>query len=281
MEIRAGGKAGLWMVGWFASMLFMTYCGREVTQTLPVNMLMFFRSAIGMIILLPIVWWFGIGNLRTGQFFGHATRSSLHFGAQFSWFLAITLIPLAQVVSIEFTMPIWAAIIAGLYLGEKLGRRRLLSIVLGFIGVLIIVRPGIAALDPGQGWALASAVGFAASVVLTKKLLEKDCALTTLFYMIATQLVLGTIFAAFHWQWPQNDIWPFVFGAAIAGLTSHYCLARALALTDSTFIAQLDFLRVPLTALLGFAVYNESISMFLVIGAGLIILGNMVSLRRD
>ena len=280
MPQKTSLSASLWMLGWFASMLAMTVSGREATHDLQVNMLMFFRSAIGLVILLPIAGHFGFSKLRTGQLRGHALRSSLHFAAQFSWFTALALIPLAQVISIEFTMPIWAAIIAALYLAEKITRRRLIAIVLGFVGILVIVRPGFAAFNPGQGWALASAFGFAASVVLTKQLLKRDDAFTTLFYMICVQLVLGSVLAVFFWQWPSAQAWPWVFGAAIAGLTSHYCLARALHLADASFIAQLDFARVPLTAVLGYLVYNEGVSIYLVAGAGLILLGNLINLRQ-
>ncbi len=280
MSQKSTLNAGLWMLGWFSSMLMMTVSGREATQDLPVNMLMFFRSAIGLAILLPIAGWIGFSHIKTQQLAGHGLRSSIHFGAQFSWFMAISLIPLAQVISIEFTMPIWAAIIAAVYLGEKITKTRLTAILLGFIGILVIVRPGFADFDSGQGWALASAFGFAGSVVMTKRLLEKDSAFTTLFYMIVIQLILGSILAVLFWQWPSTQAWPWVFVAAIAGLTSHYCLARALSLTDASFVAQLDFARVPLTVVLGYLLYNEGVSIYLIAGAGLIILGNMINLRR-
>ena len=273
-------NASLWMLGWFASMLLMTVSGREATQDLQVNMLMFFRSAIGLAILLPIAAWVGFSQLKTSQLKGHAIRSSIHFGAQFSWFMALSLIPLAQVISIEFTMPIWAAVIAAFYLGEKITPTRLLAIALGFLGILIIVRPGFSAFDAGQGWALASAFGFAGSVVLTKRLLKKDSAFTTLFYMISIQLVLGSVLAVFFWQWPSSQAWPWVVGAAIAGLTSHYCLARALNVADTSFVAQLDFARVPLTVMLGYWLYSEGVDIYLIAGAGLILLGNMINLRR-
>jgi len=273
-------NASLWMLGWFASMLLMTVAGRETTQELPVNMLMFFRSAIGIVILLTIASFTGFSQLKTTQLTGHGVRSSLHFAAQYSWFMGISLIPLAQVVSIEFTMPIWAAVIAALYLGEKITLMRALAVFLGFAGILIIVRPGIASFESGQGWALASALGFAASMVLTKQLLKKDSAFTTLFYMVATQLVLGSVLAVFSWQWPSAHIWPWVVVAAIAGLTSHYCLARALMLTNASFVAQLDFARVPLTAILGYLMYSEGVDVFLVAGAGLILFSNMINLKK-
>ncbi len=280
MNGKSTANASLWMLGWFASMLLMTVSGREATLELPVNMLMFFRSAIGLAVLLVFASWFGFSHLKTTQLKGHAVRNTIHFGAQFSWFMALSLIPLAQVISIEFTMPIWAAVIAAFYLGEHITRNRLIAIALGFIGILIIVRPGFSAISPGQGWALASAFGFAGSVVLTKRLLDTDSAFTTLFYMIVIQLVLGSVLAVFFWQWPNAQAWLWVFGAAIAGLTSHYCLARALHLADASFVAQLDFARVPLTVLLGYWLYNEGVDVFLIAGAGLIMLGNMINLRR-
>ena len=273
-------NAGLWMLGWFASMLLMTVAGREATHELPVNMLMFFRSAIGVMILLVIAGWLGFSNLKTRQLGGHAVRNTLHFGAQYSWFVAISLIPLAQVISIEFTMPIWAAVMGALYLGDKITLNRAIAIFLGFAGIMVIVRPGFAAFNSGQGWALASAFGFAASVVLTKQLLKKDNAFTTLFYMVTTQLVLGSIWAIFSWQWPNAQAWPWVIAAGVAGLTSHYCLARALMLTNPAFVAQIDFARVPLTAILGYLAYSEGVDIFLIAGAGLILLSNMINLRQ-
>lgn len=280
MASKSTLNAGLWMLGWFCSMLTMTVAGREATQDLPVNMLMFFRSAIGLAILLPIAGLIGFSKLRSSQVPRHALRSTLHFGAQYAWFFAITLIPLAQVISIEFTMPILAAVIAAFYLGEKITNTRLIAIALGFIGILVIVRPGFAAFETGQAAALASAFGFAGSVVLTKRLIEKDSAFTTLFYMIVIQLILASIIAVFFWQWPSSQAWPWVVVAGIAGLTSHYCLARALGLADASFVAQLDFARVPLTVLLGYFLYNEGVDIYLIAGAGLIMLGNMINLRR-
>jgi len=273
-------NALVWMLGWFVSMLLMTVAGREATHDLPVNMLMFFRSAIGVSILLVIAVFLGFSSLKTRQLVGHGVRNTLHFGAQYSWFVAISLIPLAQVISIEFTMPIWAAVMGALYLGDKITFNRAIAVFLGFAGIMVIVRPGFAAFDSGQGWALASAFGFAASVVLSKQLLKQDSAFTTLFYMVTTQLVLGGIWAFFSWQWPTAQAWPWVIGAGVAGLTSHYCLARALMLTSPSFVAQVDFARVPLTAILGYLAYREGVDIFLVVGAGLILFSNMINLKK-
>lgn len=273
-------RTALWMLGWFSSMLLMTVAGREATADVSVNMVMFFRSVIGMAILLPIALWNGLSVLKTEQLSRHVVRNSFHFGAQFSWFYALTLIPLAQLVSIEFTMQIWTAIIALFYLGDRLTRNKVIAIIIGFVGILVIVRPGFTQVQPGQLFALLSAVGFALSVVMTKQLLKKDNAFTTLFYMVGTQLVFVSLIAMLNWQLPSSlKTWPWLLAVGIAALTAHYSLARALQLSDASTITQIDFARVPLVAILGWWLYNEGVDIYLVIGAGLILLGNLINLR--
>lgn len=279
MPTKAVVPTLLWMTGWLASMLVMMVAGRESLSAMPVHMLMFFRAAIGLPILLAIAAYFGFEGIKTGQFARHATRSSFHFVAQLAWFSALALIPIAQVVSIEFTMPIWAALIASVYLAEKLTGKRMIAIALGFLGILIIVRPGMSEIKSGQLLALTSAIGFAVSVVMTKQLLKRDTAFTTLFYMLAVQFVLACFVAAAFWHWPDKNVWLWVFGAGLGGLSAHYCLARALDLADASTITQIDFARVPLAALVAWLVYNEGVDIFLAIGAGLILLGNLVNLR--
>ncbi len=275
-------RTALWMLGWFSSMLLMTVAGREATADVSVNMVMFFRSVIGMAILLPIALWNGLSVLKTEQLSRHVVRNSFHFGAQFSWFYALTLIPLAQLVSIEFTMQIWTAIIALFYLGDRLTRNKVIAIIIGFVGILVIVRPGFTQVQPGQLFALLSAVGFALSVVMTKQLLKKDNAFTTLFYMVGTQLVFVSLIAMLNWQLPSSlKTWPWLLAVGIAALTAHYSLARALQLSDASTITQIDFARVPLVAILGWWLYNEGVDIYLVIGAGLILLGNLINLRAN
>ncbi len=282
LNISPQWRTGLWMLGWFSSMLMMTAAGREATADIPVNMLMFFRSAIGIVILLPIAMWKGFSSLKTNQLPRHVVRNSFHFGAQFSWFYALTLIPLAQLVSIEFTMQIWTAIIAVFYLGDKITKNKIIAIIVGFIGILVIVRPGFTAVEPGQLFALLSAVGFAFSVVMTKQLLKKDTAFTTLFYMVGTQLVFVSVIAMFYWQLPTSTAtWPWLIAVGIAALTAHYCLARALQLSDASTITQIDFARVPLVAILGWWLYQEGVDIFLIVGAGLILFGNLINLRGN
>src|SRR3954464_7470563 len=154
-------KAALWMAGWLTLMLIVAVAGRETTRELNVFQIMEVRSVLGFVMLYPLIRINGgFAAMRTSRPLQHIGRNLVHYGAQLGWFFALTLIPLGQVVSIEFTMPIWTAILASGFLGERLSGWKILAIVLGLVGVAVIVRPGIGAINPGQLIALAAAVGF-------------------------------------------------------------------------------------------------------------------------
>jgi drug/metabolite transporter (DMT)-like permease len=268
------------MVGWLLLTLATTVSGRELANDVPVVVLMMLRSLTATVLLAPIIFATGGLQNRMGRLGVHAARNVIHYMAQFAWFSALIYIPLAQMVSIEFTLPIWAAIIAWLFLGERLDLRKILAIALGFVGVLIIVRPGAGAINIGHGFALISALGFAVSVSLTRFLTRTESPLTVIFYMFAMQSVLGAVPAALVWEWPEPHNWIWVAVVGIAGTYSHYCLSKALSLGEIAVVQPLDFLRVPLTALVGYLVYSEAIDLATALGAGLILVANSLNLFR-
>jgi drug/metabolite transporter (DMT)-like permease len=209
----------------------------------------------------------------------HVGRNVVHYFAQFAWFLALTMIPLAQLISIEFTMPVWTAVFAALFLGERIGGLKVVSIILGILGVAIIVRPGLDHVDPGQLIALAAAVGFGISVTMVKGLTRHDSVLTIIFWMLVIQIVLGLVPALWVWTWPSAAVWPWIVVIAVCGTFSHYCMAKAMTHADATIVVPMDFLRVPLSALLGYMLYNEFLDVWTVAGALLILFGNALNLR--
>ena len=144
-------KAALWMGGSIASFLTMTVAGRAIMPDLDVFQVMEMRSVIGWFILLPLVFASGgFAAMRTKRPLQHIGRNVVHYAGQFAWLQALTMIPLAQLISIEFTTPIWGALLAVLFLGERMSARKVAAIVLGLVGVLVIVRPGATAVDPGH-----------------------------------------------------------------------------------------------------------------------------------
>ncbi|WP_119388955.1 DMT family transporter [Taklimakanibacter lacteus] len=272
--------AAIWMAGWLLNTLALTVAGRELGHDIPVFVIMILRSVIAMIILTPLILYEGNVGQRFANLRLNIIRNIVHYGAQYAWFSALILIPLAQVVSIEFTMPIWGAVIAALFLSEKLTRFKLAAIALGFIGILMIVKPGTSFIDFGHVVALLAAVGFAVSVALTKVITRKDTALTVIFLMFAIQTVIGAVPAWLTWKWPAPENWVWVAVVGLAGTFSHYCLSKAISLADITIVTPMDFLRVPLTVLVGYWVYSEGFDLYSVIGTLLILGANMLNLLK-
>ena len=268
----------MWMAGWLTLMLAMSVAGKEVTREINVFQVMVVRSGIGLMLLMPVVAARGFGPARTRHFRLHLVRNIVHYGAQYSWFLALSLIPLAQVVSIEFTFPIWTAILATAFLGERLSPVRIAAIVIGFAGVLLIIRPGITTVETGQLVALVAAIGFGGSITLTKALTRTNSALTVIFYMMAIQLVMGLVPGIAVWQWPSASGWGWLAVIGLAGTFSHYCFTSAMFHADVTVVAPMDFMRVPLSALLGWLVFAEAADIWLAAGAALILAGNTLNL---
>jgi drug/metabolite transporter (DMT)-like permease len=272
--------AALWMAGWLALMLLITIAGREAVHELNVFQVMLIRSSIGLVLLSPLIWRAGgFAAVKTQRLPQHIARNTIHFGAQLGWFFALTLIPIGQVVAIEFTMPIWTAILAAMFLGERMTIWKFGAIVLGIVGVVMIVRPAAGEINQGQLIALAAAVGFGVSIAIVKSLTRTEQTVTIIFYMLAVQSAGSLLPALYVWQWPSLTLWGWGFVIAFCGTFSHYCMARALLYADASVVVPMDFLRVPLTALAGWLLYSERLDAFTVLGAALILAGNLVNLR--
>ena len=272
--------AALWMTGWLSLTLVMAVAGREALRELNVFELMEVRSLIGFLLLSPIIYRAGgLGALRTKRLADHATRNLIHYAAQLAWFFALTLIPIGQVVAIEFTMPIWTAILAAGFLGERITSWKGTAILLGLVGVIVIVRPATGEIEPGQLIALGAAVGFGVSMVLVKSLTRTETALQVIFWMLVVQSTAGLLPTLYLWTWPSAHGWGWMIVIGICGTFSHYCLASAMRYADATIVVPMDFLRVPLTATAGWLLYAERLDIFTGLGAVLILAGNLLNLR--
>ena len=274
-------KAAFWMALSITSFLAMSVAGRATTAELNVFQVLELRSVIGFFILLPLVLTSGgFAAMRTQRPLAHIVRNVVHYSGQAAWLYALTLIPLAVLISIEFTTPIWTAILAVTFLGERLSRPKLAAVVLGLIGVVVIVRPGVNAVDPGHLVVLGAAVCFGISLVLVKSLTRTDSVVRIIFWMLIIQSALGLIPAVYVWRTPSLELWPWILLIAFTGMSSHFCMARALTYADATVISPMDFLRVPLSALVGWLLYHEQIDAFTAGGALLILMGNLLNLPR-
>ena len=274
--------AALWMAGWLTLMLVIAIAGREALREINVFQLMEMRSLLGFLMLYPLVRANGgLAAMRTTRLPQHVARNIIHYGAQLGWFFALTLIPIGQVVAIEFTMPIWTALLATTFLGERMTIWKIAAIALGLIGVVVIVRPAISEINPGQLIALGAAVGFGISVAMVKSLTRTEQPVAIMFWMLVVQSAAGLFPALYVWQWPAAHLWFWVVVIAFCGTFSHYCMARAMLHADATVVIPMDFLRVPLSAAAGWLIYSERLDLFTVTGAALILTGNLLNLKPN
>jgi drug/metabolite transporter (DMT)-like permease len=273
--------AALWMSGTLVSFLAMAIGGRQLSGQLTTFQILFFRSAIGLLIIGYLLWRSNWRQVYTKHFKTHAIRNIAHFGGQFGWFYGIAVIPLAEVFALEFTVPVWTAVLATILLGEQITRARLIAITFGVMGVFLILRPGIAVVNPASLAVLGGALGYALSHTLTRKLALVDTPLAILFYMTLIQLPLGFATSIFDWTTPSAAMWPWILVIGVTALSGHYCMARALALADAIYVVPLDFLRLPLIAMVGFVFYGEPLDWIVLAGGALMFTGNLINIRAE
>jgi len=278
---RAVATAALWMGGALASFSGMAIAARELSADMSTFEILFFRSFVGLLVLLPVFLRNRGAGLRSHRLGLQVMRNAVHFSAQYGWVAAIAVLPLADAFALEFTMPIWATLLAVFTLGERMTAPRYIAVIGGFVGVLVILRPGFAAFNPAVLYMLAAALGFAASIIMTKVLIRKDSPLTIIFYMAVLQLPLGLVPALFDWTPPTLTHLPWLIVVGVAGLTAHFTLARALKLADATIVLPIDFLRLPLIALIGAAFYSERLIIWVIIGAAIIFGANYFMVWRE
>lgn len=220
--------------------------------------------------------------MRTKRLGLHILRNSIHYAAQYLWAFSLTLLPLAMVFSLEFTMPAWTAVLAAWLLHERMSASRIGVVVLGVIGVLVILRPGIADINPGAFLVLIAAFGYATVNIATKKLTVTETTFGIIFWMAVIQLPLslvGSDLSVFlHLGW--GHLLPAI-GVGISGTTSHYCLASAFREGDATLVVPIDFMRIPLIAVVGWTFFNETLDIFVFLGAAIIIAGVLWNLRAE
>lgn len=270
----------LWMLGALSSFSLMAVGARELSADLTTSQIVFFRGCVSLVLIVLL-----IGLKRQPSLFRtrrpglHGFRHVVHFGGQYGWFLGLGLLPLAEVFALEFTVPLWTALIAAAFLGERLTRRRIWAVVLGLAGVLVIVQPGLAIIDPASLVVLGAAICYAIAHSSTKALSASEHPLTILYYMAAIQLPLSFALALFDWGWPapHNLAWILVVGST--ALSAHFCMTRAMQSTEVSTVVCMDLLRLPLIALVGIVLYQEQLELGLIIGGSLILLANYIGTR--
>ena len=277
-------QAAIWMTGTIVSFSAMAVSGREISFELDTFEIMMYRSIIGLIIVLLLAKLFKTHReISTQNLSLHFYRNLSHFTGQNLWFYALTLIPFAQLFAFEFSVPLWVMLAAPFLLGERLTNIRIISILVGFIGILIVTRPWLAGLAPGIIPAALCAIGFACSVIFTKQLTQKVSITCILFWLTSMQLLMAVICAGYDGDISlpssSNFIWIIIIG--IGGLLAHFCITKALQLAPATVVTPIDFCRLPVIAAIGYVFYNEALDIFIFGGAIIIFIANYINIWSE
>jgi drug/metabolite transporter (DMT)-like permease len=274
----------LWMTGTLLSFSIMAISIRLLAGSLSVFEILTIRCFGALTILFTLL---AINpalrpQLRTKRIPMHFFRSAVHFGGQYAWATALTMLPFATVFALEFTLPVWVLILAVAVLGEKLTSGRIVVIVLGFIGCLVILRPGIIAFQPASLLVLLCSFLYAVFNVATKQMTGTETTFAIVFWMNLLQfpLALSGSDPTFVLRLEPWQLAPMA-GVGIAGLAAHYCMARAFRYGDASVVIPLDFLRVPLIALVGYVFFAESVDALVFVGAAIILAGILWNLRLE
>lgn len=268
-------QAACWMLGSIASFTAMTIAGREVSVAMDTFEIMLWRSLIGVVLVMALAAGTGrLAEVRTARLGDHAIRNLVHFAGQNFWFLAIAVAPLAQVIAVEFTAPLWVLLLAPLMLGETVRRRQIAVASVGFAGVVLVAQPFGGSVSPGLLWAALAALGFAVTNLLTRRLTKDETVLGIMAWLTAMQLLLGLLCAGIDGDvaLPDRATAPWLAVIGLAGLAAHFCLTHALRLAPASAIMPVDFARLPIIAVAGTILYGETLDPLVILG-GAVILG--------
>ena len=289
-------RAAIWMIGALLSFSMIAITGREAMRSIGALELLFWRAGTGLLVLavLHVALRGTLASLRSGQPALTAGRAVVHFGAQLAWMLAVAMIPLVEVFALEFTAPLWVAVLAPLFLRERLTAWRAFAALVGFAGALVVVWPADAgpspqaflehlSLGPGSLLALASALGFAINMMAVRRLTRTDRPFVMLVWMHVLQLPIAALLVLAGTGITLSSAgalgWSVLCG--LAGLSAHYCLTRASRLADAIVVAPMDFMRLPLIAVVGMLLYAEPLRLPVMVGAAWILAANGLNLWAE
>ncbi|MCW6026494.1 DMT family transporter [Stenotrophomonas sp. SRS1] len=254
---------------------------RYATRYVPTQEVAFFRNAFGLLALLPMLIRPGSAPLRTQQLPRYFLRSAIGLASMLCAFWAIGHLPISQAISLSYSTPLFVTIAAVLWLGETVRMRRWAAVIIGFIGVLIIVRPGSTSFTPGTLVAVGAAVLSSLVAIQIKQLTRVDSADTVVFYTYVFWVPLSLVPALFVWVWPTGVAWVWLVATGVLGTLGQLLWTRALRLGEVSALTPISFMQLPLVSVLGWLLFNEALDRWTVIGAGIILGANAYIAHRE
>ena len=241
----------------------------------------FFRCLFGLVAMAPFLLRSGLSSLQTENPGLHVIRGFVAVIAMGCWFYGLKLMPLAEAVALSFTTPLFSSIAAVILLGEVMRRRRWTATVVGFIGTIIVLRPGLSEFTTGSFLILAAALLMAINQVMVKYLTGKDHPNAIVFWLVFLVLPLSFAPAAVFWQTPVGTEWIWLVSLGMIATLGHQSMVRGFALADATAVVPFDFMRLPFVALIGFLAFGEKPDMWTWLGAAVIVLSSVYITHRE
>ena len=241
-----------------------------LSQDLNPFMIAFYRCLFGVIIMLPFMIYNYPEAWKTHNIKLQFVRSAINVYSMISWFTAIGTLQLEKAAAIGFTTPLFTTILAIIFLGEVIRIQRITALIVGFIGILVVIRPGYIPFESGALWLLSAAITFSIVIIIVKKLTEKDSSLTTAFYQMAFMVPPTFFIALFFWESINiNQFLLFIF-VAIAGFITQFSFAQCLKMAETTFIMPIQFTKLIWLSLIGYFFFMEVPDIWTWIGASII-----------
>lgn len=259
----------------------MNLAARHVSQEVHPFELVFFRNFFAILFVLPMLTRYGLGVLRTQRFGAHLGRASLNVVNMMFFFSAVALTPLAELVALGFTAPVFATLLAVVLLRETVGLRRWSAVAAGFAGAMVIVQPGFQAVSLGQSLTLMAALTWAGTLLIIKSLSRTEASITIVAYMAMLMSPLSLVPALFVWTWPDAETLMWLAFVGLTGGTAQFLLAQAMHEADLTVILPFDFTKLIWVALIAFVAFGEIPTLATWIGGAIIFSAGVYIAHRE
>ncbi len=241
----------------------------------------FFRFFLGLVIILPYIVKKKDDVLKTTHLKQHFLRAMLGLPAMLLYFSALVLLPIEKLTAISFVVPLIVTILAVFFLGEKIYIYRTLALILGFSGMLVIIRPGFVDISIGVYMVLFSALLWSINIIITKKISKDDSAITILAYQSIFMSLLSFFVVLFFWEMPSLETFIYLILSAICGTVLHLTLNHAFKLVDVSMTQPYSFLNLVFASIIGFFVFDEIPDLYTWIGAIIIFTGVLIISYRE
>lgn len=256
-------------------------CVRELSSDMSPLLLAFFRTSIGMLFMLPILFKVKLSSINRKRLPLYFLRSALNIVSVFGAFYAVSQIPLADAVALSYAAPIFATILAVFFLKERIHLPRIIAIFVAFLGVLIVLRPGFQVINSGMISALFAAFGFAATLVCVKILTRDDSPSLVSLMGFALAVPLSFVIALPFWQWPTPDQWQLIILlGALAGV-AHFALTKAISMAELSSVMPIDFTRIIFAASFGIFFFDDPLDGLTFLGGAIIMGSTVYSAHRE